>query len=152
MYELANLDIKAPETADLLQSWPGLIIQISLNATVTEDLSGKQTTPGPTRLLINYMTIREEADPLLKVYGNLIYHSWENVLEMIVTSPSLSEGTRRSFIIRKIPSNTLNMLLNHPDQFIPISGFIQVLLKEKPSVNGSLLADAFDLRTLINPD
>jgi len=152
LYELANLDLRDPDTADLLESWPGLIIQIRLNSSVTEDLSGKQTTPGPTRLLINYMQVLQAADPLLKVSGNVIYHSWENVLEMIATSPSLAEGTRRSFIMRKIPDNTLSMLLNHPDQFVPVSGIIQVLQKEQSSDVGPFVADALDLRTLINPD
>ncbi|MCK5346409.1 MAG: hypothetical protein KAR20_23525, partial [Candidatus Heimdallarchaeota archaeon] len=103
LYELANLDLRDPDTADLLESWPGLIIQIRLNATVTEDLSGKQSTPGPTRLLINYMQVLQDADPLLKVSGHVIYHSWENVIEMMANSPSLASGTRRSFIMRKIP-------------------------------------------------
>jgi hypothetical protein len=70
----------------------------------------------------------------------------------MATSPSLAAGIRRSFIMRKIPDHTLNMLLNHPDQFIPVSGIIQVFQEEQSSVDAPVVADALDLRTLINPN
>ena len=153
LYELTNLDRYDPETASLLESWPGLNIQITLNATVTEDLSGRQAPiQGPTRLLINNMTVIQDADPILDIEGNLIYHSWEDVIEVVATSPSLAEGSRRSFILHTIPERILEVLLSHPDQFLPVCGFIQVLQREKRSVNDPLIANALNLRMLINPD
>ncbi|MEW5802111.1 MAG: carboxypeptidase-like regulatory domain-containing protein [bacterium] len=149
LYELSNLTRgKYSDTADLLKDTPGLIIQIDdLNATNTNDLNGGQQNPlgGLPRLLVNSMTVLEDVDPLLKISGSLIYHSWENILEMVATSPAFRGENYQSYILQSVPEAVMSQILDHPDRFIPVSGIIQVLRTERRSSLEPQMARALDL-------
>ncbi|MGA1875903.1 MAG: carboxypeptidase-like regulatory domain-containing protein [bacterium] len=150
LYELSNMDRGYQETADILKAQPGLIIQITLNYTEVQPTSGQ--TPiqkGPTRIYINEMSVLEDVDPILSVSGNLIYHSWENVVELIARSPSMPEGQQESFILQSIPQNLLPVLLNYPNRFIPVAGMIQVFQRENRSIQATITARVLNLQILV---
>ena len=95
------------------------------------------------------MNVLTEASPIYRVSGNLVYHSWENVVEMIASSPSFSEGQQQSFILRKVPEKALKTLLNYPDRFIPVLyGIIQALPNDPNYINNSVMAEALDLQVI----
>jgi len=150
LYELTNITRGTySDIADLLKANPGLILQITLNYTDTTSLGSGQNPFGTTiRLLVNSMSVLEDADPLFKISGNLIYHSWENILEMVATSSAFPGGIQQSFIMQSVPDNILSQLLSHPDRFVPVSGIIQVFQTERRSNREPLKAKALDLTIL----
>lgn len=149
LFELTN--IKRTEVGALLEKNPEMIIQVNLSATSTSALSGGVTSPintNTTRLIVNSMNVVDDVDPLYQVSGNLIYHSWENILEMVATSPVFPRETYQSFILKSIPANILSQLLSHPDRFVPVSGIIQVFQTERRASSEPLAAKALDLTIL----
>ena len=149
LFELTNL--RRTELGDLLQNNPGMIIQVTLNATETSALSGGITPPIntiTTRLIVNDIKVLNNADPLYQVSGNLIYHSWENVLELVATSSVFPKDTYQNFVLQKVPDSILSQFMNHPDRFVPVSGIIQVLQTNRRANSEPLTAKALDLTIL----
>jgi|GEM_PF-4769808 len=146
VYELSNIR-PGSEIADLLKSRPGLIVQVSLNYS-NPPVSGQQQNnarTGPPRLIVNQIDILKNVDPLFQVSGELIYHSWEDMIELVATSPAFPEGTRQSFILESVPNDILLTLLTHPDRFMATSGIIQVFQPRQLSILEPLKAKALEL-------
>ncbi|MEW6379658.1 MAG: carboxypeptidase-like regulatory domain-containing protein [bacterium] len=145
LYELSNIR-PGSEIADTLKAQPGQIFQVTLNySDIPNNGQQNNVRPGPTRLIVNKIDIVKNGDPLFQVSGELIYHSWENILEMVATSPAFPAGSRQSFILDKVPNGILSDLMSHPDRFISVTGIIQVFQQGQRSIRDPLKAKALNL-------